>query len=199
MDTPGGVNPHLAAIVLVGGRASRIGGVIKPLVEFGGSSVLARTAAAAALQCDTVIAVGPVLDDTLALTWVREDPPFSGPAAAIATGVAALPDTAREVLILAGDLAYPERVLAALSHPISPGYEACVLRADDHPQWLAGRYNVAALRGALAHAGALADASARAVLGTLATAFILDEDGTTTDFDTPADLERVRAELKETS
>ena len=46
------------------------------------------------------------------LTFVLEDPPFGGPVAGIAAAVSALPGEAVEVLLLAGDLAAPDAVVA---------------------------------------------------------------------------------------
>ncbi len=79
----------LGAILLAGGRGSRMGGVHKPLLEVGGTTLLdAALGAAHDAGCDPIVVVGPPDDAHADLTWVREDPPFGGPAAAI---VAALP------------------------------------------------------------------------------------------------------------
>ena len=74
----------LGAILLAGGRGSRMGGVSKPLLEVGGMTLLdAALRAARDVGADPIIVVGPPDDAHAGLTWVREDPPFGGPAAAI--------------------------------------------------------------------------------------------------------------------
>lgn len=189
----------LAAIVLAGGRATRMGGAVKPLIDLDGRSLIARAVAAAVdAGCAPVVVVGPVLDAALPAVWVREDPPFAGPAAAIAAGAAALPTGIRDALILAGDLAFPEKVVVRLTsaqgRAAADSSDAVVLRAGGHAQWLAGRYRVAALRRAVdARGWDLAGASVRALLEGLAVEWAQDDDGITADIDTPADLERIRA------
>ena len=98
---------RIAAILLAGGRGSRMGGVHKPLLEMGGTTLLdAAIAAARDAGCDPIVAVG---DSAVAgagrpstIAWVREDPPFAGPVAAI---LVALPlVTAPRLLVLACDL-----------------------------------------------------------------------------------------------
>ncbi|MGN7861797.1 molybdenum cofactor guanylyltransferase [Microbacterium sp. 22303] len=246
MSAPGSDSTPLGAVVLVGGRARRMGGAAKHLLELGGSTPWDRTLAAlAAHGISPIIAVGPAPADgrpadaaaVPVVTWVREDPPFGGPVAALAAALSRPElDDAAEFLLLAGDLAHPEAVVARLAeknlvvtdpaetdaeteaslvadcdsepreaaicdqraggqrahvpHPT----DAVVFRAGEHPQWLAGRYRVAAVRAALAAFGEVDGASCRAVLGGLPIRWIADEDGTTADIDTPADLERARAD-----
>ncbi|MGX1792672.1 NTP transferase domain-containing protein [Microbacterium sp. NPDC055312] len=202
---------RLGAILLVGGRATRLGGGVKPLLEVGGETLLSRTVRAVAdAGCAPIIAVGPELDRDVQVRWVREHPPFSGPAAGIAAGVSALGHDGadgREVpewtLVLAGDLPHVTRVAARLTAAVSsapPSAEAVVFTADGHPQWLAGVYRTAALRAAVRAAGDdLAGASCRALLGGLEITWLADEDGITADIDTPADLTRTRAAFEEES
>ena len=93
---------------------------------------------------------------------VLEDPPFGGPVAGIAAGVAALPPAQPqdEVLLLACDLPRVADIVAVLdglplvepvaastlAPPVEPaGAEArpdgvCLLDAEDYPQYLAARY-----------------------------------------------------------
>lgn len=182
------------AIVLVGGAGTRLGGRAKPLLRLGGRTLLERSLAALA-GCAPIVAVGPVLDPAAGIDWVREDPPRSGPVAAIAAGLAALGPGVPEVLVLAGDLAHPDAVVGRLAGPVRG--DAVLLRADGHPQWLAGRYRTAALRDALGRfGGPIAGASCRAVLGGLAVQWCDDHDGISADIDTAADLDRVRAAIE---
>ena len=100
-----------AAIVLAGGRGSRMGGVDKPTLEVEERSMRASAllAARSALGAD-VQSVGAVC--------VREEPPFSGPVAGLARGLAELErlgSTDEVVLVLGGDMPWLEPcVLGAL-------------------------------------------------------------------------------------
>lgn len=80
-----------AAIVLAGGRASRMAGTDKIRADVGGQSVLARVLAAC--EGARIVVVGPPeLADVVggAGLLVREHPPFDGPVAACRAGLAAL-------------------------------------------------------------------------------------------------------------
>lgn len=187
----------VGAILLVGGRSRRMGGGLKPLLEVGGRSLFSGAVAALTdAGCAPLVAVGPVLDADAIVQWVREDPPFTGPAAAIAAAVDLVPAAGPEwMLILAGDLPYvpqvAERLIAATA---SGAADAVVFRADGHPQWLAGVYRTKSLRAAVATLGDdVLGAPVRALLGGLEIAWLTDEDGITADIDTPADLARIRA------
>lgn len=206
---------RIAAIVLAGGRASRLGGAAKPLLEVGGRTLLDHAVAAVA-DCDPVIVVGPRMPVAGNVAWVREDPPFGGPVAAIAAGLAHLetiaPETATpettttepttaepaEVYVLAADLPNADEAVALLrQHPLSPAEDGvCLSDASGRMQWLTGRYRVDALRAA---ARALPDegrdASARVLLGGL-TLTAVDAGGLAADVDTWDDLERARAKTQ---
>lgn len=79
------------AIVLAGGRSSRLGGVPKSELIVGGRTLLLSTLETVTDARRTAV-VGPRPRHPLAahVVVVREDPPFAGPAAAIAAGLAAL-------------------------------------------------------------------------------------------------------------
>ncbi|WP_404473620.1 molybdenum cofactor guanylyltransferase [Microbacterium aerolatum] len=192
------------AILLVGGRSRRMGGGSKPLLEVGGQTLFARAVHALTdAGCTPIIAAGPVLDEDATVLWVREDPPFSGPVAGIAAALGALPAPEPEwMLLLAGDLPHAPRVVDRLHERTrnSDDVEAHVFTADEHPQWLAGAYRTAALRRAIgALDGGFENVSCRAALGALEISWLNDEAGDTADIDTPADLDRIRAEFEEES
>lgn len=190
----------VGAVLLAGGRARRMGGIDKPLLELGGRTLLAASVdALTRAGVSPIVAVGPVLDADAPVDWVREEPPFGGPMAAIA---AALPQlTGDWTLVIAGDLERPDAVVARLLVEIAveTDADAVVFTAEGREQWLAGAYRTASLRAALAAVEIPAGASVRSVLGGLAIAWILDEDGVTRDIDAPADLDRARAHLEESS
>ncbi|MGI8415232.1 MAG: molybdenum cofactor guanylyltransferase [Nakamurella sp.] len=108
------------AIVLAGGRATRMGGIVKPLLRVAGVTLL-DTAIAATAGAGTLVVVGPVdLPVPQRVQLVREDPPFGGPAAALAAGLKLLRrgNPAPWVLVLAADqpevgIAVPMLLVAA--------------------------------------------------------------------------------------
>ncbi|WP_426321161.1 molybdenum cofactor guanylyltransferase [Microbacterium sp. E-13] len=190
----------LGAILLAGGRATRLGGASKPLLDVGGQTLLqsaVRAARRAAASPVTVVA--PVLDETLPVSWVREDPPFSGPAAAVVAALASWPQAADPewTLLLACDLPGAEAAVVRLvgDLPLLPGDAGGICLGDrsSRPQWLIGVYRTGALRGA---ASALPlggrDAPVRALLDELAITVVAAGDDLTRDVDTWEDLEEAR-------
>jgi molybdopterin-guanine dinucleotide biosynthesis protein A len=179
------------AILLAGGRASRVDGAAKPLFEVDGRTLLrAGYDAVRARGARRVVVVGPRLDDDLPVRWAREDPPFGGPVAAI---VAALPHVeAADVFVLACDLPTAIPAVAALPEPLPTGVDGACLD-DGRRQWLIGRYRTAALRAAasgLPDRGR--DASMRALLGGLRIEPVAVDPALTRDVDTWDDLRAAR-------
>ncbi|MCX3063852.1 DUF6457 domain-containing protein [Streptomyces beihaiensis] len=78
------------AVVLAGGGARRLGGADKPGVRIGGRALLDRVLAACAGARSTVVVAEP-RPTAREVVWAREYPPGSGPLAALAAGVRALP------------------------------------------------------------------------------------------------------------
>ncbi|GGF10823.1 molybdenum cofactor guanylyltransferase [Subtercola lobariae] len=88
---------NVDAIVLAGGRSSRLGGVAKAGLVFEGRTLLQRTLDAVPDARRTIVVGDTALRAQLgnaaparSITFVREDPPFAGPAAAVAAGLDAL-------------------------------------------------------------------------------------------------------------
>ncbi len=76
------------AIILAGGRGSRLGGVDKGALPVGGRALLDRVLSAARdAERVVVVGYGPVPDGVL---LTREEPVFGGPAAAVVAGLRAL-------------------------------------------------------------------------------------------------------------
>jgi molybdopterin-guanine dinucleotide biosynthesis protein A len=192
---------RLGAIVLAGGRASRVDGEVKPLFEIGGRTLLAAAVTASAdAGAVPIIVVAPVLDPGLPVRWVREHPPFGGPAAGVVAALTTLAvDTSPEwTLLLACDL--PE-VEAAVCHlnaglPLLPpdADGLCLADSSGRPQWLTGLYRTRALRDA---ASALPDAGRdqpmRALLGALELVTVSAPDDLLRDIDTWDDWHEARA------
>jgi molybdopterin-guanine dinucleotide biosynthesis protein A len=83
---PSVADEPVAAVLLAGGRASRLGGTDKPGITIGGRSLLATVAAAAAdAGASRIIIVGPTRVGLAAgnLEFTREQPPGAGPVPAL--------------------------------------------------------------------------------------------------------------------
>jgi molybdenum cofactor guanylyltransferase len=171
-------------------------GVDKPAIEVGGRSLLSRAVAAVA-DADTVVVVGPQRPLATPVTWVREDPPGTGPVAALAAGLAAT-GPADEVAVLAADLPRVSahtvaRLRAALAaDPAAAG--ALLVDADGRHQWLLGVWRHDRLAAAMP-----ADPANQALgrtLRTLPVVVVPAHGSEADDVDTPADLAAVEAALE---
>jgi len=180
-----------AALVLAGGRASRLGGIDKPALKHAGRSLL-RHAVDAVAGADPVVVVGPRRPLGVAVTWTVERPPGGGPVAGLAAGLAELagrPDDT-VVVLLAADLpavtpATVDRLLA------SAGPTAGAVLVDDtgREQWLTSAWPLGSLRAALPTDPS--GAALRVMLRDLPATRVPAEAGETADIDTPADLDRL--------
>lgn len=182
-------------IVPAGGAARRLGGVDKPGLTVGETTLLDRVLTACAGARTTVV-VGPARPTTrTGVRRTREQPPGGGPVAAVAAGLAEV--TAGTVLLLAADLPFLDertvhRLVTALAEA-DQGIEAAVLvDAAGRDQPLAAAYRTAALRTALAALGDPAGLPLRRLTGGLHTLRLADTDDVTYDCDTWEDLERAR-------
>lgn len=197
----------LGAILLAGGRGTRVDGAIKPLFDVGGRTLLtAAVDAAVAAGADPVTVVSGVLDDALPVTWVRESPPFGGPAAAVVTALDAWPvdHEPNWTLLLACDLpqvgtAVPLLLseLPSAANTDTDGF--CLVDASGRSQWLTAVYRTASLRAA---AGALPDRGRnlplRALIAPLTVRAIAAPDDLSRDVDTWEDLSEARRKARPT-
>ena len=185
--------PSYSALILAGGRSSRLGGAPKALLS-NGERTLLDGVLVACTGAEHRVVVGPAeLALPAGVLQTREEPVFSGPAAGISAGLAALaaaqPDvsalTHHWVLVLSCDLpraqaAVPLLVQAAASAPEeTTGYWAV---SEGITQPLLGIYRAAAL--APAFAGDTANASVRRFLSPLEPAELELPAGLTADVDT---------------
>jgi molybdopterin-guanine dinucleotide biosynthesis protein A len=192
---------HLGAILLAGGRGARMGGETKPLLEVDGQTLLAGAVAAARdAGAQPIVAVGPTLDETLGVQWVREDPPFGGPAAAVVAAFDALPATGDPewILLLACDLPRVgdavQRLVRDLALLPADTDGLCLADGSSRPQWLTGVYRTRALRAAaVALPDRGRDLPVRTLADGLALAAVADPDDLTRDVDTWEDLHDARA------
>ena len=153
------------ALVLSGGRATRLGGADKPSLPIGGTALLDRVLDAVR-GADRRIVVGPPCEGADVVT--REQPPGGGPVAAVAAGLAHV--VSPVVAVLAADLPFltaatVEGLLAALE----PGADAVVLiDGDGRDQLLISLWRTRALRARLHALGDPEGQPVRALLRGLA-------------------------------
>ena len=153
------------ALILAGGRSARLGGVPKSGLRLDGETLLERTLRAAS-GARAVVVVGPDPGNLpRGILAVREDPPFAGPAAAIAAGLLALSgDTQRGTsppaawtLVLACDMPHVAMAVNALLEELekSQHLDGVIARAaDGRLQPLVAVYRTAALNRETATAAA---------------------------------------------
>lgn len=92
-----------AAVVLAGGRGARLDGVEKAGVEVGGRTLLSW-ALDTLVDAAEVVVVGDPVRTERPVTFVRENPRYGGPVAALCTGLDALLRPASYVVVVAVDM-----------------------------------------------------------------------------------------------
>lgn len=197
------MSAHFDAVVLAGGRGSRLGGLDKAAITLGGERLVDRVAGAASgVGARRIIVVGPMHTAGPEHISVREDPPGGGPLAAV---TAALPSVEAEwVLLLSCDLRHPAEVCRVLRQALTEEtdladdepHDGIVLRDEDgRLQWLAAVYSARSLRQ---RARSLGEDVAGRPLRLLFEHMRLREipvlSGLTADIDTLEDLARATAE-----
>jgi molybdopterin-guanine dinucleotide biosynthesis protein A len=184
--------PDFDAVILAGGRSSRLGGVPKQDLVFHDDTLLQCALAAAAGASRTAV-VGPETGRSVpGAVFCREQPEFAGPAAAISAGLDALAEGGRGAeftLVLACDMPLVQEAVEVLL-PALPSAQADGVMArgeDGRLQPLAGFYRTAALKraaGELSSRGALINASVRSLLASLEVQPVTVPAGSTADVDT---------------
>ncbi|MCS5722378.1 NTP transferase domain-containing protein [Herbiconiux sp. CPCC 203407] len=211
----------LDAIVLAGGRSSRLGGSPKAELLVRGRR-LVDIAVEAVLTAGSrhVVVVGPdeLAPLPAAATLTREDPPFGGPAAALAAGLAGLADLAADVstppdalLVLACDMPGAERALPALLDAVlsessgtpragggsGEGWAVMAVDHDGRRQPLLAVYGLAALSARVSvrssEPGGLDGAPFHSLLEGLGITEVPIPAGSSSDIDTWSDAGRFHA------
>jgi molybdenum cofactor guanylyltransferase len=184
-----------AGLLLTGGRSRRLG-TDKSRVRRDGETLAARGARVLREVCTPVLELGP---GNSGLDSVREDPPSTGPLAALAAGGAALQDrgVGDAAVLLAVDLPFVEPPLLALLAGRDPRDGAVVLVAGGVRQPTCALYS----RAALDRAETLVDSGARALQALLDAIPVTElpesawrrvaPSHALADVDTPADLRRL--------
>ncbi len=152
----------MAAVVLAGGSARRLGGVNKPLLTVEGTALLVRVLSAVPQARPAIVVGPPVLRSVLPgdVHLVQEDPPGGGPVAAIRAGIDLVPPDVAEVAVLAGDLPFvTASVVSRLRIALDHGDVALLTDPDGRRQYLLGVWRTHALRAALSrtHSAAVRD------------------------------------------
>ncbi|WP_234864831.1 NTP transferase domain-containing protein [Sinomonas albida] len=203
-DTPefGGAGLAFDAVVLSGGRSSRLGGYPKPSLVFEGATLLER-ALGAAHAARRAVVVGPEVEAAASgprqVVFTLEEPRFSGPLAALGAGLAALGEphgAPHWVAVLAADLPRADAALGPLLSAAAAGADAdAVLAEDEGGRWqpLLGLYRRGPLEravAALADDGGLADRPLKHLVARLAVQPLRLPPGLTDDVDTWPAAER---------
>ncbi|WP_341974991.1 NTP transferase domain-containing protein [Microbacterium sp. LWO13-1.2] len=190
--------PESAAIVLAGGRATRLDAADKASLVVDGTALVDHVFAAVR-GCTPIIAVGPDSLSRPGIRVVREDPPFGGPVAAISAALHALDGVdVVETWLLACDLPRAQDLVALLAAVAIPDDADAVIAvdADGREQWLAGRYRLNALRRAAAALPKVAGVSMRSLIAPL-TLHTVDDAGTALDLDTWSAIDDYRNSRKD--
>lgn len=195
--------PRHDAIVLVGGRARRLGGRDKAGLVVAGRPLLERaleaardaerTVVAGVLPPATVLPAGG--DGSGTVQHVVEQPPRSGPVAGISAGLAALAgEGAPWVLVLAVDQPGAAGATPALLERAAAAAESvdglCPTDSRGRPQWLLAAYRADRLRAALADLGDPAGAPVRRLVERLRLVEVAGLEAHLGDVDTPEQLAR---------
>jgi molybdopterin-guanine dinucleotide biosynthesis protein A len=186
-------------LILAGGKARRLPGADKPLVDIGGRTLLDRVIEACidstAGGDSSLVVVGPLRSTALEVRWTREQPPGGGPAAAIAAGLAVGANP--WVGVFAADLPF---LTPALVHSLwtsavsaSPQVDGAVaIDSTNREQWLAGVYRRDALLAALDQADEVSGLPLRRLLRDFQLIRVKQSDVAVLDCDTWDDVATAR-------
>ncbi|MDQ3506172.1 MAG: molybdenum cofactor guanylyltransferase [Actinomycetota bacterium] len=188
------------AIVLAGGRASRMSGQAKPQLTVGEATMVDRVLSAVRGAANRVV-VGPPQSVPDGVVLVQEQPAGGGPVAGMAAGLRQV--EAALVVVLAADLPFlSAEVIASLLAGLDgdPAADLALL-VDEHgrDQYLVGAWRTGRLRAALAELEPLPGRSMRDLVCAVRMLRVSMPAGSAelppwTDVDTPADLERARSQ-----
>lgn len=140
------------AIIVAGGRGSRLGMVDKATLDVGDGPLLDGVLDAAA-SAHRIAVIGPKRDLPEHVLQAREEPIFGGPAAAVVTGLQLLGEPCCPwTLVLACDLPLARSVVPVLVDSVRDD-GAVLVDGRGRPQWVAGLYRSAALGRVAAELG----------------------------------------------
>jgi molybdopterin-guanine dinucleotide biosynthesis protein A len=179
----------LRAVVLAGGRSSRMNGRHKPAIPIGGIPMVARVLAALQEAGAAPVVVGSAEGVPPGVPVLREDPPLSGPLAAVAAGVRALePRAGGIVLVLGGDMPFVTAATLARLAEAARGGAAVAEDEDGRAQPLCAAWDEALLRARVAAVEDPAGRPLRLLYDGIRPVRVRAGAGEIRDIDTPADL-----------
>ncbi|MBG6225794.1 molybdopterin-guanine dinucleotide biosynthesis protein A [Arthrobacter sp. CAN_A2] len=189
--------PRFDAVILAGGRSSRLGGVPKAGLVLEGVTLLELTCAALT-GAEQMVVVGPGPEEyglravPGTPSFVREEPAFAGPAAGLVAGFRAWTDRRSPwCAVVACDMPrVAELVDALLAEAAADGDASLVAVDGGRAQPLAALYrsdDLAAAVDAVLAAGTADNLSMRSLLASVRTRPVPVAPGTTHDVDTWAD------------
>ncbi|MEP6480691.1 MAG: NTP transferase domain-containing protein [Rhodoglobus sp.] len=189
------------AIIIAGGRATRLGGIDKTALVFNGRTLLqCALDAVRKAQHVAVVGFGIELEPAAGISQTAEEPRWSGPAAALAAGAHDLrASCASHVVVIAADLPRVSEAVALLlaANSDDDNFDGVVaVDSAGRRQHLLAVYRAPALRQAVAAAGSLTDAAMRSITGELRLRELLIPDELCADVDTPFDAVRNGIELR---
>ncbi|MFI6285753.1 NTP transferase domain-containing protein [Streptomyces sp. NPDC051018] len=196
-------NTAYDAIVLAGGAAKRLGGADKPGLSVGGRALLDRVLGACRGARRTVV-VGGRRPTARPVVWAHEDPPGSGPVAALDAGTRQLGADSEAVLVLSADLPFlGEPTVRRLVEALSAGGRegALLIDAGGREQPLVAAYRTEPLRREIAllatEYGALAGLPLRLLTQELDLIRVEADPLASFDCDTWEDISTARAHIRE--
>jgi molybdopterin-guanine dinucleotide biosynthesis protein A len=199
------------AIVVAGGRATRLGGIDKTALVWHGRSLLDGVLAAVSCARQICVVGSPAPLPAAVLRTV-EEPRWGGPAAAIVAGLTALgvaepPDAPGWIVVLAGDLvradeatavllAEARRVTASVGTDPDRVVDGVIgVDSDGRRQPLLAAYRRESLMDAARRAGTAENFPVTRLIGHLTLSEVRLPDALSDDVDTPADAARLGIRL----
>lgn len=189
------------AVILTGGRSSRMGGRHKPGILVDGRSIIDRTVTAlwsASPSAEVVIAgSGAGLSPRLQhkVTVVREEPPFAGPVAGVAAAFQTMSPSDGAVLLLGGDTPFlsATTMKSLLTATLAGAPVASCIDSTGYLQYLCAAWQHDVLRVQLEQIGEPAGVPLRALFHGLVPELVDCDPEELRDIDTPDDLARAVA------
>ena len=177
------------AVVLSGGRGTRLGGVDKGDLEIGGKRLFDRVLDAL-VAARRIVAVGPPRETVTEMLWTSEEPAGGRPVADLAAGLTLVDEAV--VVVMAVDMPFvTESVVARLVAAAGKGEGAILANGGD--QYLCGAYAAEALRARLRRLKVIRGASMRRLLEGLSLERVRDP-AASWDCDTWEQVERARSQ-----
>lgn len=190
----------LTALIISGGKATRLHGIRKTALSVDGTPLIERALRAVrdtAPHCPALVVGDPAgLNDLGRVVALRENPPFSGPASAIATGVSHV--RTELVAVLPADMPkVGAHTVRALIRALTRTCADSAVAVDEHgrTQYLTAVWRTRALRAAIAGAEVV-HRPVRALYERCEWVPVLFDDASTADIDTPEDAARFGITLR---